>query len=66
MNRRLRDRQTPESRQKSPFPTADEIATRAHELFVAGGRQLARVQDYWTAAEHDLLDRAARRLITKP
>lgn len=45
------------------FPTFDEIARRAHELFVAEGRRVDRVFDCWNRAEDELLDRAARRVI---
>lgn len=45
------------------FPTADEIAARAHELFVSGGRRLIDIPEHWRAAEQELLDRAARRVI---
>ena len=45
------------------FPTFEEIARRAHELFVAEGRPIDRVFDCWSRAESELLDRAARRVI---
>lgn len=46
-----------------PFPTSDQIAARAHELFVSGGRRLQQIPECWRAAEQELLDRAARRLL---
>jgi hypothetical protein len=49
--------------QGDAFPTFDEIARRAHELFVAEGRPVDRVFDCWARAESELLERAARRVI---
>jgi hypothetical protein len=51
------------ARKTCPFPTADEIAERAHELFLAGGRRIAMISDYWRDAERELLQRAADRMI---
>jgi len=45
----------------SPFPSADEIARLAHELFVGGGRRITLIPEYWRRAERELLDRAVRR-----
>jgi hypothetical protein len=45
------------------FPTPEEITSRAHALFVAGGRRLAKVSSYWRQAEQDLLERGARRAL---
>jgi DUF2934 family protein len=45
------------------FPTFDEIAERAYQLFVADGKRVERVFDHWQRAEDELLDRAARRVI---
>ncbi len=45
------------------FPTFDEIARRAHELFLADGRCIERIFECWHRAEDELLDRAARRAI---
>lgn len=45
------------------FPTFDEIAHRAYELFLTDGRRVARVFECWDRAEQELLDRAARRVI---
>ena len=45
------------------FPTFDEIARLAHQLFVAEGKRVDRVFDCWYRAEDELLDRAARRVI---
>ena len=44
------------------FPSADEIATRAHEMFVAGGRRIVRLPVYWRLAEAELLEREVQRL----
>ncbi len=56
----------PDDRTRIPpldvFPTFDEIAARAYELFVAEGKRIDRVFDCWSQAETELLDRAARRL----
>jgi len=43
------------------LPTADEIAARAHELFLAGGRRVAMIPHYWLDAERELMRRAAER-----
>src|SRR5579862_3446090 len=43
-------------------PTSNQIAARAHDLFVAGGRHVTRIGEYWLRAEQELLDQAARRL----
>jgi hypothetical protein len=48
---------------KGPFPSSDEIARRAHELFVSDGRRVALIPVYWRTAERELLDHAARRVI---
>ena len=45
------------------FPTFDEIAERAHELFVAEGKPVDRVFDCWSRAEAELLERAASKVI---
>jgi len=49
-------------RRTDPCPSADEIADRAYELFVADGRRIANAADYWRRAQDELLDRAARRI----
>jgi Protein of unknown function (DUF2934) len=46
-----------------PFPSSDEIAERAHILWVADGRRPDRVIACWRHAEDELLDRAARRTV---
>jgi len=46
------------------LPTSDEIAARAHELFVADGRRVSRLTAHWERAEQELLDRAFKRLLT--
>ena len=45
------------------YPTVDQIAERAHELFISGGRRIARIPDYWRAAEAELLAQAAQKVI---
>ena len=44
------------------LPTCDEIAARAHQLFVADGRRLSRLAEYWHRAETELLERAFDRV----
>lgn len=51
------------TRNDRPYPTADEIAERAHELFTSGGRRVSKIHEYWRAAERELLQRAADRFI---
>jgi len=51
------------ARDAGPYPTADEIAARAHELFTSDGRRVSMIQEYWRAAERELLQRAADRFI---
>jgi hypothetical protein len=46
------------------FPTPDEIASRAHALFVLDGRHMTRVSEYWLRAEQELLERGARRVLS--
>jgi|RhiMetdeSRZDD1v2_1073273.scaffolds.fasta_scaffold63341_3 hypothetical protein len=46
-----------------PFPSTDEIADRAHILWVADGRHPDRIVACWRRAEDELLERAARRTI---
>jgi hypothetical protein len=48
------------------YPSADEIAERAHELFISGGRRIARIPDYWRTAEAELLAQAAQRVLGGP
>jgi Protein of unknown function (DUF2934) len=45
------------------FPTAEEIALRAHALFLAGGRRSSKASGYWRQAEQELLDLGARRTL---
>jgi hypothetical protein len=45
------------------FPTPDEITSHAHALFVAGGRRLSKIPDYWLQAEQELLERGAERAL---
>jgi hypothetical protein len=44
------------------LPTSDEIASRAHELFIADGRRLSTLATHWERAEQELLDRAFKKL----
>ena len=63
--RRVRHQGQPE-RPVAPsdvFPSEDEIGAMAHELFIRGGRHIARIPECWLAAEDELLKRAASRLI---
>lgn len=46
------------------LPTCDEIAARAHELFVEDGSRVSRFPAHWERAEQELLDRAFNRLST--
>jgi len=46
-----------------PFPSIDEIAERAHILWIADGRRPERIVACWRRAEDELLDRAARRMV---
>jgi hypothetical protein len=50
-------------RATADFPSTDEIASRAHELFIGNGRHMNRINEYWEQAEQELLDRAARRAL---
>jgi hypothetical protein len=43
------------------FPTEEEVARHAFDLFITSGRTLSR-RDCWRRAEAMLLDRAARRV----
>jgi hypothetical protein len=45
------------------FPTPDEITSRAHALFAAGGRRVTKISDYWLQAEQELLERGAARTL---
>jgi hypothetical protein len=51
--------------QTDAFPTANEIASRAHDLFVAEGRRVTRIFEYWERAEQELLNRAARQALRR-
>jgi len=46
-----------------PFPSIDDIADRAHMLWIAEGRRPDGVVACWRRAEDDLLDRAAQRAV---
>lgn len=45
------------------YPTSDEIAARAHELFISSGRSLKDLREHWRAAEQELLERSALRAV---
>jgi len=47
----------------SPFPSADDIARRAHELFASEGRRITMIPEYWRTAERQLLQSAANRVL---
>jgi hypothetical protein len=47
------------------FPTPDEITSRAHALFVADGRRVSKISDYWLQAEQELLERGAERALAR-
>jgi Protein of unknown function (DUF2934) len=57
------DRRRRLSKLVAVFPTPDEIADRAYELFIDAGSRAEHEADYWRRAEDELLDRAARRVI---
>ena len=46
-----------------PYPASDEIAARAHELFMNGGHSLKDLEAHWRAAEQELLQRSAARVV---
>jgi Protein of unknown function (DUF2934) len=48
----------------SSFPAHDEIALRAYELWVNRGMGPGLDREDWHRAEHELLDRAARKATT--
>ena len=48
---------------KGVYPTDEEIAERAYEMFLARVSSTFGVADYWTAAQTELLERAAARAI---
>ena len=48
-----------------PFPSIDDIAERAHFLWVTDGRHPDHVVACWRRAEDDLLERAAQRTIAR-
>jgi hypothetical protein len=49
------------------FPTEDEVALRAYELFLLERNPRKVLANYWRIAEDELLERAARRaLISSP
>ena len=53
------------SERDSPFPSRDEIARRARELFIQRGRPSGPATQFWFEAEQQLLSRAAR-LVLRP
>jgi len=46
-----------------PFPSIDDIAERAHMLWIADGRRPDGIVACWRRAEDDLLERAAQRTV---
>jgi DUF2934 family protein len=60
--RRVKRQPSPRNR-RDVFPTFEEIAELAYQLFLANGRHVERVFDYWQEAENELLDRAAGRVL---
>jgi len=48
--------------QTSVFPSFEEIALRAHQLFVLDGQRDNTIFECWRRAEHELLMRAALRI----
>lgn len=48
------------------FPTEDEIALRAYELFLLERNPRRVLADYWRIAEDELLERAARKALASP
>jgi hypothetical protein len=46
-----------------PFPSIDDIAQRAHALWIADGRRPDTVVACWRRAEDELLERAAGRTV---
>lgn len=61
--RRLKPHSVPD-----PFPTIEEITMLAQVMLASHGRNAstAGIIAYWNAAETELLDRAAQRLLTPP
>lgn len=50
---------------RGEFPSDDEIAMRAYEMFLERLWSDASRGDIWYEAETDLLDRAARRVLNR-
>jgi hypothetical protein len=50
----------------SSFPGHDDIARRAHELWLSRGMGAGRDGDDWLQAERELLERAARKVTAPP
>ena len=50
----------------SSFPGHDDIARRAHELWVSRGMGAGLDCDDWLQAERELLERAARKVTAPP
>ena len=48
------------------FPTEDQIAIRAYELYLLDRDPNRAIADYWRPAETELLDRAARKALGVP
>ena len=48
--------------ERDVFPSFDEIAARAHQIFVHEGQKADGIFDCWRRAEHELLMQAALRI----
>jgi hypothetical protein len=48
---------------RAPFPTSDEIADRAYEMYLRDRTLNGNRGACWREAENELLERAARRVI---
>jgi len=57
---RFNRRSSPRQR-RDVYPSFEEIAELTYELFLANGRHVERVFDYWQQAEDELLKRSASR-----
>jgi hypothetical protein len=51
---------------RADFPSEEEIWARAYEMCFLERDSTAASADYWRAAESELLDRAARKIIKSP
>jgi hypothetical protein len=58
-------RRIPARRRVNSYPTTNDIAERAHQIFLSEGRRLDKLSECWRRAENELLDIAARRTIRR-